>query len=182
MTRENMSRRQFFSRQTLPALWRRFPTMGPFRPNTGQVIPPGLEREYPLLAERITFVRTAVEEEFETAEYRAQVSQNRYRRQQVTVIVGSLLTTVFATAQSSFATVAWIGVIVATLSAATAAITTVIRQRGAFSDYIAARRKAERLRSLSFSYVCRPAPAEGNTDEQRHALRLRVAEICHKAN
>jgi hypothetical protein len=177
-----MSTRQFLNRRRLPALWRRFPTMGRFRANVGQVLPPDLEGEYPLLAGRISFVRAAVEKEFESAESRAQVAQNRYRRQQVAVIFGSLLTTVFAAAQASFATVAWIGIVVAALSAATAAMTTVIRQKGGFSEYISERRKAERLRSLSFSYVCRSAPAEADSDRERHAVRVQVAEICHKGS
>ncbi len=177
-----MSRRQFFSRRRLPALWRRFPTMGRFRPNVGHVLPPNLEGEFPSLAGRIAFVRAAIEKEFDSAESRAQIAQNRFRRQQVAVIFGSLLTTVSATAQASFATVAWVGIVVAALSAATAAMTTVIRQKGGFSDYISERRKAERLRSLSFSYVCRSAPVEGDSDRPRHALRVQVAEICHKGD
>ena len=96
------------------------------------------------------------------------------------MIIGSLLATGFAAAQASFTTAAWIGVVVATLAAATATMTALVQQDGSLHKYISERRKAERLRSLSFTFVSHPVPEGQNQIDHCHELRSRVAAICHQ--
>jgi hypothetical protein len=96
------------------------------------------------------------------------------------MIIGSLLATGFAAAQAAFPVAAWIGVVVATLAAATAAMTALIQQDGALHRYISERRKAERLRSLSFVFVSVQKSKGESQADQFHKLRSRVAAICHQ--
>ena len=163
-----------------PALLRRFPVLGRYRPLPEKLHPEELEDLYPHLADRIEFAREVIDEPFADADGRAMAAQNRHRRQRVAMIIGSLLATGFAAAQASFTSAAWIGVAVATLAAATATMTTLIQQDGALHRYISERRKAERLRSLSFTFVSTPPPEGLSHIEHCHNLRSRVADICHQ--
>jgi SMODS and SLOG-associating 2TM effector domain 3 len=166
-------------RSKVPVVWRRFPILGRFRPSVGSLLPQDLETAYPLLGERIAFAREVIGPAFDAADGWSQIAQNRQRRQQVGVIASALLATVFAAAQASFTSAVWIGVVVAGLAAAGSAMTTFIRQDEALGDYVTQRRRAERLRSLCFTFLCgAPAPGQDG-DLERHDLRVRVAEICH---
>jgi hypothetical protein len=164
-----------------PALLRRFPVLWRYRPAREELHPKGLEQSYPRLADRITFARKVIDDPFAEANRRALAAQNRHRRQRVAMILGSLLATGFAAAQASFTSAAWIGVVVATLAAATATMTALIQQDEALHRYISERRKAERLRSLSFTFVSEPGPEGSSQIDRFHKLRSRVAVICHQS-
>jgi heme exporter protein D len=131
------------------------------------------------LQTRLAFVREVIEGPFQEADRRAKIAQNRYRRQRVAIIAASLLATAFAAAESSFNTATWIAVVVTALSAAGAALTSVVRQDEALGDYIRQRRRAEELRSALFVYVCSPGTGQEEA-KGRHSLRLKVAAICHQ--
>jgi hypothetical protein len=69
-------------------------------------------------------------------------------------------------------------VVVATLGAATSAVSTVARRQGSLDAFLAARLRAERLRSLYFEYVAEPQSADDAAREAAaQQLEAQVAEI-----
>jgi hypothetical protein len=96
----------------------------------------------------------------------------------VLAIVGGLLTTTLGAVQAWLQSAAWPGVVVATLGAATSAITTVARRQGSLHNCLSARIRAERLRSLYFEYLVIP-PESSDAKHQEHlrGVQLRVAGL-----
>jgi SLOG in TRPM, prokaryote len=129
-------------------------------------------RHYPSLREQIAEADRLIYPFFADWDTTAQIEQNRHRWFTVLAIGGGLLTTVFGALQAWLQTVAWPGVVAATLAAATSALTTVARRQGSLHGYLTARVRAERLRSLYFEYIADP-PAN---DEAARLARLRDLE------
>jgi hypothetical protein len=163
-----------------PKLLHRFPVLGPYRSEQKGLHYTWSEERFPLLKDRIATAREQIDPAFAEADDRALKAQNRERRQRVGMIVGSLLVTGFAAAQASFTATPWIGVVVATLAAATAAMTAFIRQEGSLHTYVSERRKAERLRSLSFRYVTQPKPEDKSPEDHLRELQHTVASIRYQ--
>ena len=138
----------------------------------------GATVRYPALRQRLADADGIVYPAFASCEKEAQVEQNRYRWFIVLAIVGGLLTTTFGAVQAWLQSVAWPGVVVATLGAATSAITTVARRQGSLHNYLTARIRAERLRSLYFEYLAIPPEASEATHRQQvRDLQLKAAEL-----
>ena len=91
---------------------------------------------YPLLREQIVDADRLVYPFFAESDMTAQIEQNRHRWFAVLAIGGGLLTTVFGALQAWLQTVAWPGVVVATLGAATSALITVARRQGSLLNYL----------------------------------------------
>ena len=73
---------------------------------------------------------------------------------------------------------AWPGVVVATLGAATSALITVARRQGSLLNYLTARVRAERLRSLYFEYLAGcPATDEAIRHQGLRNLEQQVVQI-----
>jgi SLOG in TRPM, prokaryote len=170
-------RRRRSPRQRIPPL-----TVMPrfrFRPEPPRpLLAPGAAVRYPALRQRLTEADGLVYPAFVSCDNEAQLEQNRYRWFIVLAIVGGLLTTTFGAVQAWLQSAAWPGVVVATLGAATSGITTVARRQGSLHNYLSARIRAERLRSLYFEYlVTPPESGEAKHREQVRDLQLRVAEL-----
>jgi SLOG in TRPM, prokaryote len=164
-------------RQRLPLLVV-FPRLR-FRPTSpAQLLTPSARSRYPALQQRLDDVDNVVYPAFVSCDEAAEVEQNRYRWFIVLSILGGLLTTTFGAVQAWLQSVAWPGIVVATLAAATSAITTVARRQGSLDNYLAARIRAERLRSLYFEHLAKPPESNEATHiQQRRELQLRAAEI-----
>jgi hypothetical protein len=133
---------------------------------------------YPALQQRLDDVESVIYPSFASCDQEAQVEQNRYRWFTVLAILGGLLTTTFGAVQAWLQSVAWPGVVVATLGAATSAITTVARRQGSLDNYLSARIRAERLRSLAFEHLARaPEASEAGHRQQLRELEHRAARI-----
>jgi hypothetical protein len=150
-----------------------------FRPETpAPLLAPDAGVRYPTLCLRLDDADRVVYPAFAACDGEAQAEQNRYRWFTVLAIAGGLLTTTFGAVQAWLQSAAWPGVVVATLGAATSAITTVARRQGSLHNYLSARIRAERLRSLYFEYLATPPPSSEATRRQElRALELRVAEL-----
>jgi hypothetical protein len=133
-------------------------------------LPAQRRRRYPRLSEQIADADRLIYPFFAECDATAQVEQNRHRR--FTILAMAVLTTVFGALQAWLQTAPWPGVVVATLGAATSALTTVARRQGSLQNYLTARVRAERLRSLYFEYLA-SSPA---TDEAVRHERLRDLE------
>jgi Protein of unknown function (DUF4231) len=144
-----------------------------FRPEpSGSLLDADAARRYPPLSEQIADADRLIYPFFAQFDVTAQVEQNRHRWFTMLAIGGGLLTTAFGALQAWLQTAPWPGVVVATLGAATSALTTVARRQGSLQNYLTARVRAERLRSLYFEYLA-SAPA---TDDAVRRERLRDLE------
>ena len=155
-----------------PKLWFRAPPSAPLLPEEAR-------REYPLLAERIGEADRYVAPAFIECDQLALREQNRTRWFTVLAIAGGFLTTLFGAVQAWLQSALWPGVVVVSVGAATTALTTVARRQGSLQQYLAARLRAERLRSLYFEHIAQAACGDeaASGEESRHALERRVAEI-----
>jgi hypothetical protein len=135
-------------------------------------------RRFPSLSQGIDDAQRVVYPAFAACDVAAAREQNRYRWFLVLAIIGGLLTTVFGALQAWLHSTPWPGVLVATLGAATSAVTTIARRQGSLDAFLAARVRAERLRSLYFEYLAEPPPRDDRARELRtRRLEARVAEI-----
>lgn len=142
------------------------------------LLDPDAARRYPLLRQEIVDADRLVYPFFAECDMTAQIEQNRHRWFTVLAIGGGLLTTVFGALQAWLQTVAWPGVVVATLGAATSALITVARRQGSLLNYLTARVRAERLRSLYFEYLAgSPAADEANHHQGLRNLERQVVQI-----
>jgi hypothetical protein len=130
---------------------------------------------YPSLKERAAEADEVVYPAFAERDTRALVEQNRDRWFAVLAIGGGLVTAVFGALQAWLQSARWPGVVVATLAAATATLSTVARRQGARENYLTARLQAERLRSLYFEHLT-GLPIGGKNDDP-HKLAVEVAKV-----
>jgi hypothetical protein len=135
-------------------------------------IPPDKRASYPELAADFVVLDREVAPAFTQFDMKALRDQNRYRRQQVLVVLGSALVTGLGGVQAVFPGQRWPGVLLALLGVALAGSTRVAKEQASQADYLDARVKAERLRGLHFQYLSRLQPyAESDRDlVLRHAV------------
>jgi hypothetical protein len=139
------------------ALLARFPKLRAPAIST-PVIPPGRRAPYPDLAADFAVLDREVAPAFADFDKKALRDQNRYRRQQVLVVLGSALVTGLGGVQAVFPGQRWPGVLLALLGIALAGSTQVAKEQASQSDYLDARVRAERLRGLNFQYLSRLGP------------------------
>jgi hypothetical protein len=139
----------------------------------------GAAQRYPQLQQRIEEADRLVFPAFVTFDVEARREQNRYRWFTTLAILGGLLTTVFGALQAWLRSDPWPGVVVATLGAATSALTTVARRQGSLHNYLTARLRAERLRSLYFEHVALP-PASDAAIRHKQLRDLEDAVAGHE--
>jgi hypothetical protein len=149
----------------------------PYRPSSPRpLVDVDASKRYPLLAAPLDQANKLVYPAFVECDTMAGVEQNRYRWFAVLAIFGGLLTTVFGAVQAWLQSVQWPGVVVATIGAATTALSTVARRQGSREQYLRARLTAERLRSAYFQTLAAP-PSADDGDASDHDLALQVARI-----
>src|SRR3954452_9180989 len=151
------------------ALFARFPHFRPRRPEkdtgnrtalydeAGASVP--LERateQYPMLADDLHELQEIVMPLYWECDSEANLEQNRYRRQQVLLVIGGLVTSVFGAVQAAASGQVWPGLVVSAAAAASSAFASIGRQSGALDAYLEHRLRAERLRSLYFSVLAEP--------------------------
>ena len=139
------------------------------------VIPDKNRSGYPELASDFSVLDRYVTPAFTTYDLAALRDQNRYRRQQVLIFVGTALLTGLGGLQAVFPAQRWPGVLLAVLGVALTASTRFAKESESHADYLKARVKAERLRALYFLYLSETAPyAEPGRETN---LRRAVAAI-----
>jgi hypothetical protein len=146
------------------------------------VLEPGFVVEYPLLSDAIHEANRLVVPALHESEATAEREQNRYRLLVVLALAGCFATTVFAALQTWLRDAAWPGVLVAAAGAAAAVLTVVARRRESLDAHLAARKRADRLRSLYFAHLAAPPPATEFDREDRErdlegAVALRQHEV-----
>jgi hypothetical protein len=137
----------------------------------------GAADRYPALRTRIEEADRIVFPAFAKLDMSARSEQNRYRGFTTLALVGGLLTTMFGALQAWLHTQPWPGIAVATIGAATSALTTVARRQGSLQTYLTARIRAERLRSLYFEHLAKPP---GSTDDSSTTIALEGVVAQHE--
>jgi hypothetical protein len=117
------------------------------------VFPPEKRAEYPELAQDFAIIDEVVTASFTELDEAAMRNQNRYRRQQVLVLVGSALVTGLGGLQAALSEQRWPGLLLALLAAGLATSSRWAREDASLTRYLDARAKAERLRALQFEFL-----------------------------
>ena len=126
---------------------------------------------FPALGPRIDDVEAVVMPAFGACDVEARQEQNRHRWFTLLAILGGLLTTTAGAAQAWLQSVAWPGIAVATLGAATSALITVSRRQDSLRRYLSAR---IRCRAPALAVLRVPGAAA-------RARRPRAAQAAPKA-
>jgi hypothetical protein len=162
---------------TAPALFRRRPRFF-YRPRSDPIVPPEAREEFPELREALDFLSQALEPEFDKCDMEALRQQNRYRRQQLFLLVAGATGAVLATVQAALTRFSWPGVLLALVGALSGVFAQRAERGGALQKYLDQRTRAERLRSLYFQYVVAVDRYAG--DQRRQRLRDDVEAILTK--
>ena len=145
-----------------PSLLRRFPKL--HAPSESKPVIPDEEQDdypgrgaYAQLAQDFEVLDQEAAPAFTEYDTAALRDQNRYRRQQVIIILGSALMTGLGGLQAVFPHQRWPGLLLGALGIALSVTAGVAEDRAALDGYLGARIKAERLRALHFRSRSRSA-------------------------
>jgi hypothetical protein len=139
------------------------------------VVPVDSRAAYPKLTPDFAVIDRELAPAFEGYDKTALRDQNRYRRQQVTIMLGSALVTGLGGLQAVSPSQRWPGLLLALLGVLLAASTRWASERRSMADYLDARLKAERLRALHFQYLS--AAGQYGGPDRELALRRAVLAI-----
>jgi len=157
-----------------PTLLVRFPSIWK-KPVSDPVLPPGVAEDYPTLADDIARLEEIVGEPFAESDRAALVHQNRFRRQQVIILLGTAVLSGLGGLQAVYPAQRWPGLLLVALGLVLTAVATTARQLGTFESFLTERVKAERLRSAYFRYLSRTGRYRG--PDRQLALRRAVVAI-----
>jgi uncharacterized protein DUF4231 len=157
-----------------PALLVRFPSIWK-KPVSHPVLPPGATADYPTLAEDIARLGEIVGEPFAESDRAALEHQNRFRRQQVIILLGTAVLSGLGGLQAVFPAQRWPGLLLVALGLVLTAVAMTARQLGTLELFLTERVKAERLRSAYFRYLSRTGRYVGS--DRQLALRRAVVLI-----
>jgi hypothetical protein len=140
------------------------------------VIPETKREDYPALVEDFAVLDEVVADAFHKSDLAALRNQNRYRNQQVLVLIGSVITSGLGGLQALLVEQRWPGIVLAVLGALLAVSSRATSELGAQKDYFVERVKAERLRALHFRFLSRTGAFAGVADREKN-LRRAVLDI-----
>jgi hypothetical protein len=132
--------------------------------------------DYPQLAGDLTVWLKVLKPRFMRLDHRAQILQNQFWRQNVTLIAGGLVATSLGAVQAGLGGgVAGIAVAQAVITGGLAGLAVLIRSRRAQQGYLTARLKAERIKSEFFVFLARAGDYAG--PDRLTALLQQVDDI-----
>jgi Protein of unknown function (DUF4231) len=143
------------------------------------VIPDDTRASCPSLVPDFQVLDREVTAAFVEADLAALRSQNRYRRQQVIILLGSAALTGLGGLQALFADQRWPGLLLAVLGVLLAATGRATRELDDLKGYLNERVKAERLRALHFLFLSRTgkyAGADRRANLQRAVVAIRFGK------
>lgn len=157
-----------------PHLFARWPSLR--SPRTSPPVISAEAREaYPALAADLAVLEEEVSPDFHKSDLAALDFQNRYRRQQVTILLGSVVVSGLGAVQALLADQRWPGLLLALLGFALAGTSRATHELGAQRVYLRERAKAERLRAVYFRFLSRTGRYAG--EDRIVALRRAVVAI-----
>lgn len=162
-----------------PALLNRAPRLRWQPPEASPLVPDEAAGDYPALVEDLTILADELLPAFHELDAEALRAQNSYRRFQLTLIMGGLVTTTLGAVQAGAGGgVLALGLVQAAVAFAVGASTLYLARSRAEQRYLSARLKAEGLRREYFLFLGRLGPYASLESGPRGAtLRRRVVEI-----
>jgi hypothetical protein len=139
------------------------------------VIPAEARAAYPALAGDFEVLDEVLSPAFHSSDLAALRYQNRYRRQQVTILLGSVIASGLGGTQALLPGERWPGLVLVALGIALAASSRATSELGTQSAYLGERAKAERLRAVYFRFLSRTGRYAGA--DRNLALRRAVVAI-----
>jgi Protein of unknown function (DUF4231) len=139
------------------------------------VIDPAKREAYPAFAADFEVLDRLVAPAFAELDETALREQNRHRRQQVVIALGSALITGLGGLQAALPGQRWPGVLLAVLAVILTATSRSAGEQSSLDTYLDARVKAERLRAMHFRYLSATGPYAGARREE--ALRRAVLAV-----
>ncbi len=166
------------SRWKGPELFRRLPKLF-YSPAPSPIVPPDAHEGFPDLQDDLHFLADVLQPRFEKCDVAALRQQNRYRRQQVTLLAAGAVGAILGAVQAAFASIAWPGVLLAVISALSGLFVRTVERGRALQKYVDQRTRAERLRSLYFQYITRVDRYKEDDTRETH-LRDDIDDILAK--
>lgn len=159
-----------------PALLRRLPRLRGPKPS-GPILDEDARAEFDEFAPDFSFLDEALVPEFSAYDNAALAAQNRFRLEQLTVIVGGAATTVLGSLHAALGDEwNWIAFVEAGLAFVLGVVVLLSQRAQSQRRYLDNRLRAERLRAEFFRFVAR-AGAYSDDANRQQALRMRVAEV-----
>jgi hypothetical protein len=152
---------------------RRLPVMN--RPVATPIVPADVRTEFPELREDLDFLDEWLVPRFAECDLKAQLEQNRHRREQLLLVGAGSLGAVLGALQAALAEVKWPGLLLSLVAVLSAVFAQRVQHGQALPRYLDERARAERLRSLYFQYVVRVE--RYRTTNRRQRLREDVAAL-----
>ncbi len=156
-----------------PQLFARWPSLRAPR-TSSPVVPPAAREAYPALADDIDELERVVSPAFRESDLAALRNQNRHRRQQITILLGSVIASGLGGTQALLPDQRWPGALLTLLGIALAASSRATSELGTQGAYLGERAKAERLRALYFRFLSRTG-SFGGADRTMQLRRAVVA-------
>jgi uncharacterized protein DUF4231 len=153
------------------ALFKRMPTLRS-KPSSNPILDEVAKARYPGFAEDFALLESVLVPTFAEFDLAALRDQNRYRRQKATVLVGAAVLTTLGGLQAVFPGSRWPTLVLFVVGIFLASSSQVSNESENLDDYLMARVKAERLRSLYFTYLSRTGVYAGPDRARmlRHAV------------
>jgi Protein of unknown function (DUF4231) len=160
-------------------LFRRFPRFSWKKEQRSHIVKPEIRNNYPALAGDFALLDKYLMGYFWKLDEEALESQNKFRRAQVILILGTAIAAILGAIQAAYPASKWPSLFETVLAAALTAVIMKIRTLKTHEGYYTNRLKAERLRSEYFLFLGRAEPYS-NDDDRVSNLERRVAAIRQK--
>lgn len=158
------------------SLFRRWPSVR-WRPGPDdQIIPPGVQADFPEFADDFRVLERELLPQFRALDNEASRRQNQFRLDQVALIFGGAAAAILGAIQVAFPTSAWPGTAEFLVAGGLSAIAFRQRALRPRERYSANRLKAEALRREYFMFLGRVGPFASDVERTRNLIR-RVGQI-----
>jgi hypothetical protein len=159
-----------------PAIVARFPRLRLRLPEEPEpIIPTDEAGRYPALADDIGVLDKEVGRTFAISERAARVAQNRYRRQQVVILLGSAVLSGLGGLQAVFPDHRWLGLVLVVVGVLLTGASQAAGELKTLDCFLTERVKAERFRAMYFRYLSRTGRYRG--EDRVGVLRRAVLAV-----
>ena len=142
------------------ALFKRFPKVLAAAASD-PVVPDSDRAKYPALAADLAIVDRVIGPAFAELDRKSLRDQNKYRLQQIIILIGSAVVTALGGVQAALSDQKWPGIVLGALGVILPLASRMMKEQKVMDGYLNARVQAERLRALHFEFVADLPPYAG---------------------
>jgi len=157
-------------------LFKQLPTLRWQPRGNDPLVPSEAQNQFPDLAADFAVLEQELMPSFHRLDSEAARAQNRFRRQQVLLIAGGVITTTLGAVQASHANMIWPGLAEAAVAGLLTSVSFIAREFNEQKKYFSSRLKAEMLRGEFFLFLGRLGNYANDADRVPNLIR-RVADI-----